>query len=461
VLACASEEIPTGSAWQFLAGFPVCYESGAGFFAEGPQNGMKLGSVDTDADLEIIFAATATPGNQSIFIFNPNGDELSNWPPASFPSASAPFVLGRFSASTIGDGIFAGTNTASTNYLAAATLDEGVLSGWPRQAGNYVGAYPAAFDADGDGIDEIFTDEENGTLNIYRANGEPSPTSPNVRQLCTDAGVDGGQQVGGFAFGDLDGDGDTDIVAISRSPRGQDFSCLVAIGMDGSLLSGFPVSIRGPRRNATLTIGDVDGDASLEIIYVNDLPASPEVYVFSGDGAVERVIQLAGQISFSAPASSLADLDGDGTPEIIVLAEGTLNVVRGDGTAFAGYPVEFSPETSGGAVPLLTECGVVVGDIDGDQSPDLVFCARTNGNVELWAANVNGEFLPNVPLILSRNGSNPRGPAIGDIDGDGQNEIVIASYETLWVLRYGSTSPSGEVLWGQWGRDSRSSAKYP
>jgi hypothetical protein len=138
-----------------------------------------------------------------------------------------------------------------------------------------------------------------------------------------------------------------------------------------------------------------------------------------------------------------------------------LNVIKGDGTPLTGFPVEFSDVTSGGTVPLLSECGVVVGDIDGDQSPDLVFCARSNGVVELWAFDSSGQALPDTPLQLSTNGSNPRGPAIADIDGDGQNEVVIANYETLWALRYGTVSPSGPILWGQWAGNAQHTASYP
>jgi hypothetical protein len=469
-LWCGPEPIPSGSNWQLVAGFPVCYDSGAGLFPLGPQHGITLGNVDSNPDLEILIAATATADHQSLFIFEHTGDLIAGWPPPDFPKGTAPFVLARLTNATAGDAIFAGTHAINPdtgeNYLTAATVDTGILVGWPRVAANYVDVYPAAFDADGDGFDEIFTDEEDWSIHVYKANGDPLNGWPTDSFLCSRADpLSGGQQVGSFAFGDIDQDGQSEVVAVSRSPNGQDTNCLMAFNMDGTAVEGFPISAPGTRRDMTITLGDVDGDGNLEIVYPFDRRSSPEVQqpkvlIYSGNGTLEREIQLSGQLLYSAPASVLADLDGDGFPEIVLLAEGTLNVVHGDGTPLPGFPVEFSEETSGGGVPSLQNCGAVIGDIDGDQSPDILFCARDIGTAKLWAYDRFGSPLPDSPLLLTLSGL-PRGPAIGDVDNDGRNEIAVATTNTIWLLHYGSNLPSGPILWGEWGRDSRNTNRYP
>ena len=353
------------------------------------------------------------------------------------------------------------------NFLTAATADSGILTGWPRRAANFVGSYPAAFDADGDGIDELFTDEESNAIHAYLATGETLPGWP-VETTAGACGGNGGQQVVSFAFGDIDQDTETEVVAVGR-----DFfdltttSCLLALNMDGSLVNGFPVIVSQTRDDPTVTMGDVDGDGALEIIYILDDPdpsvaeEDAVVLVISGDGVLERSIQLTGQLLFDAPASSLADLDSDGAPEIIVLTEDSLNVVRGDGTSYPGFPATFYTGAKGSG-PTKESCSVVVGDIDGDMSPDLVFCYRdAGGEAKLLAYDSSGNPLPDTPLLLDRSGSLPRGPAIADIDLDGQNEVIVASLEGLFVFRYGNVNPSGPVLWGQWGNTAKHTNSYP
>ena len=470
-LWCGPERIPNRSNWELVPGFPVCYEGGAGFFPLGPQHGITLGNVDSNPDLEILIAITATIDRQSLYIYQHTGELLPGWPPPGFPNGTAPFVLARLTDTTAGDGIFAGTTTVNLetgeNYLTAATVETGLLAGWPLVASNYVDIYPAAYDVDGDGIDELFTDEEDRSIHVYTADGQPLPGWPTDSTHCQLAGIGaGGQQVGSFAFGDIDEDGQDEVVAVTRSPNGQDTSCLIAFNMDGTAVTGFPIATPGTRRDMTLTLGDIDGDGNIEIVYPFDRtdsvqPQQPKVFIYSGSGELEREIQLSGQLLFSAPASVLADLDGDGTPEIIVLAEGTLNVIRGDGTPLAGFPVEFTEETVGGQVPTLENCGAVVGDIDGDQSPDILFCTRGIGEEMLWAYDRFGNPLPDSPLVLSRSGQTPRGPAIADVDNDGRNEIAVATSNTVWLLRYGNNVPSGEILWGQWGGNTRNTNRYP
>jgi len=466
-LWCGPEPIPLSSNWKLVAGFPVCYEGGAGFFPLGPQHGITLGNVDSNPDLEFLIAITATPDRQSIFIYEHSGDLLAGWPPPDFPKGTTPFVLARLTDSTAGDTIFAGTLTVSSvNYLTAATVDTGVLAGWPIVASNYVDIYPAAYDVDGDGIDEVFTDEEDRSIHVYKANGEPLPGWPTDPAHCQLAGYGvGGQQVGSFAFGDIDQDGQNEVVAVSRSPNGQDTSCLMAFNMDGTSVAGFPIAAPGTRRDMTITLGDIDGDGNVEIVYPFDRLYGgdvqlPKVLIYYGNGELEREIQLAGELLYSAPASVLADMDGDGVPEIILPTEGTLNVVHGDGTPLNGFPAVYS-DAIPGSRPRLDNCGAVVGDIDGDRSPDILFCTRETGAMKLWAYDRFGNLLPDSPLVLDTSGQLPRGPAIADVDNDGRNEIAVATTNAVWLLRYGRNVPSGEVLWGQWGRDSRNTNSYP
>ncbi|TMA38134.1 MAG: hypothetical protein E6J79_07935 [Deltaproteobacteria bacterium] len=205
---------------------------------------------------------------------------------------------------------------------------------------------------------------------------------------------------GGVAVADLDRDGMQEIVAAASD--GQVY-CWHA---DGTVCAGFPVSTdhgtsrdpypphaqvpnasRGEGIGATPALGDLDGDGRLEIV-VGD--AAQKLYVWHADGtrmapfpiAVFDPSTVSGVDEFApraiASSAAIADLDGDGTNEIVVGTNETYGpsiggsgrayVIRANGTIAPGWPVKpTSLQVS--AVPLVAE-GVstspIVADVDGD-----------------------------------------------------------------------------------------------
>ena len=86
-------------------------------------------------------------------------------------------------------------------------------------------------DVDGNGLDEIFTEDQDWTLHAYSADGSMLPGWP---EMC-----DGGQELHTPAIADLDGDGSPEIVSASGSTTPGVYLC--AWHSNGTPVAGFPV----------------------------------------------------------------------------------------------------------------------------------------------------------------------------------------------------------------------------
>lgn len=147
----------------------------------------------------------------------------------------------------------------------------------------------------------------------------------------------------------------------------------------------------------------------------------------------------------------LADLDDDGIFEVIVAdSSGRVHAYTGAGVELAGFPLstevnhrvhQESPPFADGDLPLLHDgmiATVAVGDVDGDDVPEIVAGTLT-GAVYVWHADgslVDGfprEILGREPEEFDSDHTYDNGiagaPTIYDLDGDGESEILVAGMD--------------------------------
>jgi subtilisin family serine protease len=426
-------------------GFPVKTLHLPGSYFVGPKIHTLVGNITGEPNPEIIVSGISSG---PLYAWKYDGTLVPGWPVTDILSVAYP-ALGELSRDYGGYEVVAGfmpDNFPLISKINAYTGDGNTLPGWPRNSANYTDYPPSLGDIDGDGVDEIFIQEEDGGLHAYRADGTQLPGWPAWGWP---------QRLNTSAIADLDGDGYPELVTASESScSGVCGSNLYAFRRDATPLSGFPVTFGGAPDNY-LAIGDVDGDGSPEIIAYGSLGtygslSTPNgIYIFSNHGNLKRTIPIEGSADYmTAPA--LADLDGDGIPEIIVQTDGFLTAVRGDGSIFPGWPVP-TGGWKGNSSP-------VVGDVDGDGLPDIVITSHTYGESvmgEVQAYNRNGTLLSGFPKKL------PIGdgavPAIADLDLNGRNDIIVTGdmwngfageFEKVWVYEIDGP-PHGAIQWGQ------------
>jgi len=123
-----------------------------------------------------------------------------------------------------------------------------------------------------------------------------------------------------------------------------------------------------------------------------------------------------------ASGVTIADLDRDGTRELVfVESSGRLHALHLDGSELAGFPVAGLQTSSNSLVP-----SPAVGNLQGDGDLEIVI-AGSNGHVHVFDAA--GTALLPAPIVSGA--ASESSPLLGDIDGDGQIEIVLGNENGL------------------------------
>lgn len=393
---------------------------------------ITVGNIVGDANQEIL-----VPGllRGPLFGLDHAGVAPPGWPSHEASTASLPSI-GEIDGDPAVQEVVADFRYGGLRRLSATGI---TLEGWPRPTAYWS---PVLADLDGDGRDEIISQA------TYRADGSPFSSVAGIP-----ASQQGPQGAGAPLVADLDGDGLPDVV-------NGDEERIWAVNAAGHL-PGFPVTRAGQKGSMPRLVGgDVDGDGEPEIIHVhaetrNSGPPQAFAYLYSHRGVLERTLSLGDAPGLDEPI--LADLDGDGIPELVVSLGTTVGAYRSDGTSLPGWPFVLA-EGEYATVPRA-------GDISGDGRPEVVFQAYTTEYLEslgsnsvragfLYAVDAEGAIVPGFPKASPTALEASPEPAIADLDQDGRNEYIQVApggfgyRDALFAWDF-STGPTGPVEWGQ------------
>ncbi len=284
----------------------------------------------------------------------------------------------------------------------------------------------ASGDVDGDGHREIFfsagsvlvkldgvTRRETGRFGSPTATGA-TPTSP----YCI-----------GLKFADVDGDGKGELVCLGTPGQ-------YGISSANTLYVLDPATMQVKWQSAaldlgtSLAVGNVDGDPDIEIVTSNG-------FVFDGRTGANKWAYGPG---FGTNVD-IGDVTGDGIGKIVAVAGGPVRVYD----AVAKLPLFDIPAGVTGSGPLR------VADIDGTAPAEIVTGdAAGTGNVYVYRYDSTAHAANLVGQINNSLGYGVSAIAVGDVNGDGQQEIVwgtdLGSSGRDYML-VGALTPSPAVLW--------------
>ncbi|MEM8835381.1 MAG: FG-GAP-like repeat-containing protein [Planctomycetota bacterium] len=255
--------------------------------------------------------------------------------------------------------------------------------------------------------------------------------------------VDSFARAESIVIGDLDGDGDLDLVA--SSPDVDGFGTFAWYRNDGADPPGFE------RRELaamvdfnSAAIADMNDDTLPDIVAGGRLGAPGAIAVFINDGLEPPGFTLSAVTNGLPPQQitsvSTADLNGDGFPEIlssIVPEPDELDPMNPEGigpaTMFVHVNsrngVDYSALTLADAPADLPGKQLIAVDLVGDATPELITASIRPNVAFAWYAidDLSGMGMFTVNAVPS--GLDVSGPAIAhaDLDGDGDEDVIVGS----------------------------------
>jgi len=360
---------------------------------------LAASDFDDDGDLDLVVGAELPP--RVAFLWNGGG--AVSLDPTDYPAGGPPhdIVVADFSGDGFPEIITANSDARSfTPFrgIGDGTFEDGTATTFPRSLPSI-----AHGDFDDDGDEDlafgstplvIFWNDGFGDLTAFT--DYPANLNSNARTV---------------AAADLDGDGRPEVVGVQDD-------VVRVVFIDDSEGSA-RVDDYAVDAVAHVTLADVDGDGSQDIVAARAVRSDVILLYNRGDGTFGSPVSVA--VSGSPRSVAHADFNSDGLFEFAVINEDTsdvavfLNEGSGEFSLPTSFPVSRTP---------VQRTRIIAFEVDGDGAADVAFSNAVESSVTVLRGRGDGTFASE---LFFRTGQDTRSPASGDFDLDGDFDLVLGN----------------------------------
>lgn len=260
--------------------------------------------------------------------------------------------------------------------------------------------------------------ENDGDLDVVASNTKPTNSislfvNDGTGALAAPVNFPTGISPDASSAADLDRDGFFDLAVVNRDSNTT--SVFLNNRMGSFTASTMFTSGTGPR---SVAASDIDRDGDKDLVVANRRSSSIGIHLNTGNGSYGLRSTLA--VSYDPYNVVLRDVDRDGIPDLLT-AGPSLNgatVWRGDGAGGFGAPRDWT------SLAAIGPTAMIAVDLTGDDFPEIILPSGNGSHVAVLVNDRQGGF-PTASSFATGRGNED--VAAGDLDGDGDLDLVVAS----------------------------------
>ncbi|TAE32796.1 MAG: VCBS repeat-containing protein, partial [Candidatus Kapaibacterium sp.] len=224
----------------------------------------------------------------------------------------------------------------------------------------------------------------------------------------------------GIAVGDVNGDGWLDIITANNNGGAAGSISVFLNNGAGTFLArnDYPTSGNGTQE---LAIGDMDNDGDLDVVTANAASSTISVLLNNGLGVFSVFGTPLGTGGATPVAIALVDLNNDGNLDVFTANNGGNSVTQARGNGAGGLTVWTT------YINIISPYGLAIGDVDGVNGPDVITTSSSDNTINVLPGDGGGGFLGGSTWSQGTPAVNGWAAALGDVDGDGDLDLATSS----------------------------------